>query len=739
MIEKEDIEHLREDMLELVKDGAIDRGEWLSDLLSEVVRKTDIFDYRDDDDVQFLRSEQASQDVYDIRKGYYTRRFCTLRGRQVSFRSTIGQSIIHTLGNVVADLLPKTSIQLSGSEYDPVRDDESLYLSVSETMNLDFLEEEIKEVVEEMTDEMVKELGKLDRTDINIIKRDCVRAEFSDDFTESKLYVETKHPNGGEKVSIDEPEKLLEYIIQGMEASREADKVDEIEDGVVDEMSDKYKQKFHENEELIRRREKLRDKLIDEYNEQRDEKIISRLEEKGAQNMKEERQEFVAELISSEVRKPRFDETDAECLKPTINEEENKVGVVGLAEGNEGLEMRRGYPDSRGPNWDKISPYSFVKNAQDFNKDSGLVRKQIDFESESVLIQTGIRQYFFGDPRKWLDRTFLVKRVDGKVTCTQVPNTIDTVEEAIEYTKRYEVKQAEANGRDVIEYADYWFVEMKQRQLSEEDFENTDYEYKVENGRTMVVHPYHGAIEFDNKYYKPYPKKSAERKNDIVLNRFELDVDKYKEKYVNVPEEKRDIIEERTEELIEFVDDVRHRRNELLEPSTTRSGDRVRFPEPRNYTTGSTIEMQWLDRMDATDEHLLVVAGFKAYWLGTIWGSQARQFLLGKEDGQAWYHQVPLTVDGVEEALDYMKPAKVKKAEENGLDVDRQGDIFFIERARTSNMSELEDTEHEAERVDDKWVIKHPEHAPIILEGEWEAVQNNTASRPGNRGRQLAD
>lgn len=66
-----------------------------------------------------------------------------------------------------------------------------------------------------------------------------------------------------------------------------------------------------------------------------------------------------------------------------------------------------------------------------------------------------------------------------------------------------------------------------------------------------------------------------------------------------------------------------------------------------------------------------------------------RLFLVGKDTDSGWFSvQVPSSLDTVEEAVQWMKPAAVKKAEAEGRQVVRQGDFFFFQTVRKTNLAE---------------------------------------------------
>jgi len=93
-------------------------------------------------------------------------------------------------------------------------------------------------------------------------------------------------------------------------------------------------------------------------------------------------------------------------------------------------------------------------------------------------------------------------------------------------------------------------------------------------------------------------------------------------------------------------------------------------------------------------------------------------FVFGYEDGSVFSERVSPQVCTIEEALEWMKPAEVKKAEEEGRRVFRQGDVFFVElknvRQKITDYSLPHN--HKAQILPDGSVlIKHHEHTALIL------------------------
>jgi len=81
---------------------------------------------------------------------------------------------------------------------------------------------------------------------------------------------------------------------------------------------------------------------------------------------------------------------------------------------------------------------------------------------------------------------------------------------------------------------------------------------------------------------------------------------------------------------------------------------------------------------------------------------------------QLSFIRVPPETKTVQEALNYIIPAKVKKAIEKGLEVKRQGDFYFIP-SKKFNLKALEWTNHKAKECEDGCIIKHYQHQDLHL------------------------
>lgn len=91
--------------------------------------------------------------------------------------------------------------------------------------------------------------------------------------------------------------------------------------------------------------------------------------------------------------------------------------------------------------------------------------------------------------------------------------------------------------------------------------------------------------------------------------------------------------------------------------------------------------------------------------------------LTGYEDGQRWAKRVPPSTATVAAALDYLKPAAVKHAEESGRIVLRQGDVWLVERRRgADDMSAIRGTAHVYDPAGR--TVVHPQHGALALPDE---------------------
>ena len=111
------------------------------------------------------------------------------------------------------------------------------------------------------------------------------------------------------------------------------------------------------------------------------------------------------------------------------------------------------------------------------------------------------------------------------------------------------------------------------------------------------------------------------------------------------------------------------------------------------------------------------------------------------DDGRFRFLRVGPNVKSIEEALDYIKPAAVRRAEEEGKNIKRQGDIYFIPQ-RNWNLNVLRRTNHKVIYKDKEWdfvtplngekvIISHATHGNLILETPHKALQQIIVANTG--------
>jgi len=103
---------------------------------------------------------------------------------------------------------------------------------------------------------------------------------------------------------------------------------------------------------------------------------------------------------------------------------------------------------------------------------------------------------------------------------------------------------------------------------------------------------------------------------------------------------------------------------------------------------------------------------------------QREGWLLGFEDGEVWISLVPSTMTSIKEALEWLKPALVKKAMKEGRKVIRQGDIYLIQmRGKTKIPNQM--GRHLIEKTEKGIKIIHPEHKVRFVKGHnWKVITN---------------
>lgn len=96
-------------------------------------------------------------------------------------------------------------------------------------------------------------------------------------------------------------------------------------------------------------------------------------------------------------------------------------------------------------------------------------------------------------------------------------------------------------------------------------------------------------------------------------------------------------------------------------------------------------------------------------------------YLCGRDDGQYFAVRVPSTCRTVDEALEWLTPGAVKKAQAEGRWVERQGDVWLVElKAGRDNVTALPRSHHYDRETR---IMAHPQHGSVAVPAHVRAVR----------------
>ena len=162
------------------------------------------------------------------------------------------------------------------------------------------------------------------------------------------------------------------------------------------------------------------------------------------------------------------------------------------------------------------------------------------------------------------------------------------------------------------------------------------------------------------------------------------------------------------------------------DPLTVSVGDRLRahlrtvanrtirqraVSTPTGWSGGRVIDRQIAKRLwlvhDEYNHHYSNRCG--DWWTGA-------SYLCGYEDGQYWAVRVPRTIRTVAEALDWHIPAAVRRAQDEGRQVIRQGDVWFVQLKRGKDNLDLPLGHDLRDGGYGVRVVEHAEHGRVFFE-----------------------
>jgi hypothetical protein len=114
----------------------------------------------------------------------------------------------------------------------------------------------------------------------------------------------------------------------------------------------------------------------------------------------------------------------------------------------------------------------------------------------------------------------------------------------------------------------------------------------------------------------------------------------------------------------------------------------------------------------------LITDNYKYHYsnrFGDWWVSGA--FICGKDDNQYWACRVPSTCNTINDAIDWLTPAKVKNCIDSNKYYCRQGDIYLVQtRNKSDDVSNITYTRHIFKRFEDGHAeLTHPQHKTVVI------------------------
>lgn len=174
------------------------------------------------------------------------------------------------------------------------------------------------------------------------------------------------------------------------------------------------------------------------------------------------------------------------------------------------------------------------------------------------------------------------------------------------------------------------------------------------------------------------------------------------------------------------------------EPPYVEDG-KIIFDVGTGYRSKNHLHGQNVYVLETDPQERIALVEMRKY--GDMYGAGMWHYLVGV-DGALFIAQISKNIDTLAESLESLKPAEVKRAEEAGLNVERQGDWYFVPldrvpRGMVEQNQSLDDDHVAAEAILLKTVayargnVVHGEHQTLYLGDVWHKAIQNNAIRTG--------
>lgn len=180
------------------------------------------------------------------------------------------------------------------------------------------------------------------------------------------------------------------------------------------------------------------------------------------------------------------------------------------------------------------------------------------------------------------------------------------------------------------------------------------------------------------------------------------------------------------------------RLRESIAAKIEREAERRGLPTTLDLAKAGSLALSVADgvRVDGRWTMLLHAEGWAEYSRAVGNYRASLSILGGFDDNGLWAVRVPGTISTVADGLAWLKPAAVRKAEEDGKRVLRQGDVWIVERVRDAMSDDDLPNGHRWDGA--SRTVRHGDHAPVHVPFAAIAIRQSTLAANG-QGRRRGD